>query len=220
MSDEELVTYIDYTLLKADATKEAIQSICAEAKRFSVASVCVNSSRIALIAEELKGTSVKACSVVGFPLGAMRTEAKVAEAAGAIRAGAQEIDMVMNIGAAKDGDWDAVQNDIAAVVAVSRGMALVKVIIETYLLTNAEKVEACLAAKAAGADFVKTSTGFSTGGANVEDIALMRETVGPGMGVKASGGIHSREMAEAMIAAGATRIGASSMKAILMGFKS
>ncbi len=220
MRNEYFVKYIDYTLLKADATKEAIQSICAEAKRFGVASVCVNSSRIALIAEELKGSSVKACCVVGFPLGAMLTETKVAEATGAIQAGAQEIDMVMNVGAARDGNWGAVQNDIAAVVAASKGRALVKVILETCLLTNEEKVKACLAAKAAGAGFVKTSTGFSTGGATVEDIDLMQKAVGSEMGIKASGGIHSRETAEVMIAAGATRIGASSVKAILMGFKS
>lgn len=218
MRNEELVAYIDYTLLKADATKEAIQIICAEAKQYGAASVCVNSSRIALVAEQLKGSAVKACCVVGFPLGAMLTEAKTAEATGAIQAGAQEIDMVMNIGAAKDGDWKTVQDDIAAVVAACKGRALVKVIIETCLLTDEEKTKACLAAKEAEADFVKTSTGFSTGGANAEDIKLMRKTVGSEMGVKASGGIRSRETAEAMLAAGATRIGASSVKAILMGF--
>ena len=139
MSNEELVKYIDYTLLQADANKEAILRLCAEAKQFSVASVCVNSSRIALVAGELKGTSVKACCVVGFPLGAMRTEAKVVEATCAIQAGAQEIDMVMNIGAAKDGDWETVRNDIALVVAACKGEAMVKVIIETCLLTNEEK---------------------------------------------------------------------------------
>lgn len=218
MRNEELVAYIDYTLLKADATTEAILRLCAEARQYAVASVCVNSSRIALVAGQLKGSAVKACCVVGFPLGAMMTEAKAAEAAIAIRAGAQEIDMVMNIGAAKDGDWKTVQDDIAAVVAACKGRALVKVIIETCLLTDEEKTKACLAAKEAEADFVKTSTGFSTGGANAEDIKLMRKTVGSEMGVKASGGIRSRETAEAMLAAGATRIGASSVKAILMGF--
>ena len=215
MRKEELVTYIDYTLLKADATTEAILRLCAEARQYAFASVCVNSSRIALAAEQLKGSAVKACCVVGFPLGAMMTEAKAAEAADAIRVGAQEIDMVMNIGAAKDGDWKTVQDDIAAVVAACKGRALVKVIIETCLLTNEEKIKACLAAKEAEADFVKTSTGFSTGGANAEDIVLMRKTVGSEMGVKASGGIRSRKTAEAMIAAGATRIGVSSMKSII-----
>ena len=215
MRKEELVTYIDYTLLKADATTEAILRLCAEARQYAFASVCVNSSRIALAAEQLKGSAVKACCVVGFPLGAMMTEAKAAEAADAIRVGAQEIDMVMNIGAAKDGDWKTVQDDLAAVVAACKGRALVKVIIETCLLTNEEKIKACLAAKEAEADFVKTSTGFSTGGANAEDIVLMRKTVGSEMGVKASGGIRSRKTAEAMIAAGATRIGVSSMKSII-----
>lgn len=215
MNKNELAKYIDHTLLKPDASEEAIRRVCEEAVAYQTASVCVNSSRVPLVAELLKGTGVKTCCVVGFPLGAMLTSAKAAEAYFAIEAGAQEIDMVINIGKAKDGDWDFVQNDIAAVVAACRNRALVKVIIETCLLTNDEKVLACTAAKNAGADFVKTSTGFSTGGATEEDIRLMRDTVGPEMGVKASGGIRNRDAAEKMIAAGATRIGASSSKSIL-----
>ena len=215
MDRKTLAKYIDHTLLKPDATGEAIGRVCEEAKKYDTAGVCVNTARVPLVAGLLKGTDVKTCCVVGFPLGAMLPAAKAAEAAFAIEAGAQEVDMVINIGKAKDGDWAYVQKDIEAVEAVCKGKALLKVIIETCLLTDAEKVKACLAAKAAGADFVKTSTGFSTGGATVEDIRLMRETVGPEMGVKASGGIRTREAAEAMIAAGATRIGASSSKAIL-----
>lgn len=217
MDNKKLAKYIDHTLLKPDATADAIKKVCAEAKFYNTASVCVNSSRIPLIVEELKGSDVKACCVVGFPLGAMLPAAKAAEAAFAIEAGAQEIDMVINIGKAKDGDWSYVEKDIAAVEAVCAGKALLKVIIETCLLTDEEKVKACLAAKSAGADYVKTSTGFSTGGAKVEDIRLMRETVGNEMGVKASGGVRTRESAEAMIDAGATRIGASSSKTILEG---
>ncbi|MBR0082145.1 MAG: deoxyribose-phosphate aldolase [Clostridia bacterium] len=215
MDNQTLAKYIDHTLLKADATEEAILRVCEEAKHYGTASVCVNTARIPLAAKALEGSGVKACCVVGFPLGAMLPAAKAAEAAFAIEAGADEVDMVINIGKAKDGDWDYVQKDIEAVEAVCKGKALLKVIIETCLLTDDEKVKACLAAKAAGADFVKTSTGFSTGGATVADIALMRKTVGPDMGVKASGGVRTREAAEAMIAAGATRIGASSSKGIL-----
>ena len=217
MDNKVLAKYIDHTLLKADATEEAIHKVCEEAKAYNTASVCVNTSRIPQVAKELAGTDIKACCVVGFPLGAMLTAAKAAEAAYAIDAGAQEVDMVINVGKAKDGDWEFVQSDIAAVKAVCGDRALLKVIIETCLLTDDEKVKACLAAKAAGADFVKTSTGFSTGGATVEDIRLMRKTVGPEMGVKASGGVRTRAAAEAMIKAGATRIGASSSKGILEG---
>ena len=215
MDNKTLAKYIDHTLLKADATEEQILRVCEEAKHYGTASVCVNTSRIPVVAKALRGSGVKACCVVGFPLGAMLPAAKAAEAAFAIEAGADEVDMVINIGKAKDGDWDYVQKDIEAVQAVCQGKALLKVIIETCLLTDDEKVNACLAAKAAKADYVKTSTGFSTGGATVEDIALMRKTVGPEMGVKASGGVRTREAAEAMIAAGATRIGASSSKGIL-----
>lgn len=215
MDNNTLAKYIDHTLLKADATEAAIVKVCEEAKHYGTASVCVNTARIPLVAKELAGSGVKACCVVGFPLGAMLPAAKAAEAAFAIEAGADEVDMVINVGKAKDGDWDYVQKDIEAVEAVCKGKALLKVIIETCLLTDDEKVKACLASKAAGADFVKTSTGFSTGGATVADIALMRKTVGPEMGVKASGGVRTREAALAMIEAGATRIGASSSKGIL-----
>ncbi|MDD4312233.1 MAG: deoxyribose-phosphate aldolase [Eubacteriales bacterium] len=209
-----LNTYLDHTLLKADATRADILAVVAEAKAYHTASVCVNSCYAALVASELVGSGVKTCVVVGFPLGAMSSGAKAVEAALAVREGAQEIDMVMSIGAAKAGDWASVQADIAAVVNASKP-AIVKVIIETCLLTNEEKVKACLAAKAAGAAFVKTSTGFSTGGATTEDIALMRKTVGSEMGVKASGGVRSREQALAMIEAGASRIGCSSTKKIM-----
>lgn len=215
MDNKTLAKYIDHTLLKADATEEQILRVCEEANHYGTASVCVNTSRIPVVAKALEGSGVKVCCVVGFPLGAMLPAAKAAEAAFAIEAGADEVDMVINVGKAKDGDWDYVQKDIEAVKAVCSGKALLKVIIETCLLTDDEKVKACLAAKAANADYVKTSTGFSTGGATVEDIALMRKTVGPEMGVKASGGVRTREAAEAMIAAGATRIGASSSKGIL-----
>ena len=215
MDNRELAKYIDHTLLKADATTDQIKAVCEEAKAFGTASVCVNSCRAALVTEQLKGSDVKTCCVVGFPLGAMTSQAKAFEADSAINAGAKEIDMVINVGACKEGDWDFVKNDIRAVRKACSGDVILKVIIETCLLTDDEKVKACLCAKEAGAEFVKTSTGFSTGGATVEDIALMRKTVGPEMGVKASGGIRSREAALAMIEAGATRIGASSSKAIL-----
>ncbi|PKM41194.1 MAG: deoxyribose-phosphate aldolase [Firmicutes bacterium HGW-Firmicutes-9] len=209
-----LNTYLDHTLLKADATSADILAVTAEAKQYHTASVCVNASFTSLVARELTGSGVKTCVVVGFPLGAMASGAKAVEAALAVRDGAEEVDMVMNIGAAKSGDWAAVQVDIAAVVNAAKP-AIVKVIIETCLLTDEQKVNACLAAKAAGAAFVKTSTGFSTGGATVEDIALMRKTVGPDMGVKASGGVRTKEQALAMIEAGATRIGCSSTKTIM-----
>lgn len=217
MEIRNLSKYIDHTLLKADATEEQIRNTCREARKYDTASVCVNSSRIPVVVEELAGTDIKACCVVGFPLGAMLPAAKAAEAAFAIEAGAQEIDMVINIGKAKDGLWDYVQKDIEAVKAVCTGKALLKVIIETCLLTDEEKVRACQAAKAAGADFVKTSTGFSTGGATAQDVKLMRETVGEEMGVKASGGVRTKDAAIAMIESGATRIGASSSKSILEG---
>ncbi len=209
-----LNTYLDHTLLKADATRADILAVTAEAKAYKTASVCVNSCFAALVTRELAGSGVKTCVVVGFPLGAMSSGAKAVEAALAVRDGAEEVDMVMNIGAAKAGDWSAVQSDISAVVNAAKP-AIVKVIIETCLLSNEEKLKACLAAKAAGAAFVKTSTGFSTGGATAEDIALMRKTVGSEMGVKASGGVRSREQALAMIEAGATRIGCSSTKKIM-----
>ncbi len=209
-----LNTYLDHTLLKAEATRADILAVTAEAKEFQTASVCVNTCFTALVAQELRGSGVKTCVVVGFPLGAMMSSAKAQEAALAVAQGAEEVDMVMHIGAAKAGDWAAVEADIAAVVNAAKP-AIVKVIIETCLLTNEEKVNACLAAKAAGAAFVKTSTGFSTGGATPEDIALMRKTVGREMGVKASGGVRTREQALAMIEAGASRIGCSSTRKIM-----
>ncbi len=214
MTAQELAKTIDHTLLKPDATAAQILKICDEAKAYGFASVCVNPSRIALVAKALEGTDVTPCCVVGFPLGAIPSESKAAEAAVAVKNGAREIDMVIDIGAAKDGDWARVEADIAAVKAAC-GSARLKVIIETCLLTDDEKVQACLAAKRASADFVKTSTGFSKGGATVEDVRLMRQTVGPEMGVKASGGIHNRAEALAMLEAGATRIGASSGIAIV-----
>lgn len=213
--DLNLASYIDHTLLKPDATTEQIRKICAEAKAYHFASVCVNPSRIKLVAEELEGTDVLPCCVVGFPLGATPSESKAAETAVAVRNGAKEVDMVIDIGAAKDGNWEYVQQDIAAVVAACGSKAALKVIIECCLLTDEEKVKACEAAKAAGAAFVKTSTGFSTGGATEHDVALMRKTVGPDMGVKASGGVRTKEDALKMIQAGANRIGASASIAIV-----
>lgn len=215
MNARELAAYIDHTLLKPEASAAQIVKICDEAKAYHFASVCVNPSRIALVARELAGTDVTPCCVVGFPLGAIPSESKAAETAVAVQNGAREIDMVINIGAAKDGDWDFVEKDIAAVKAACGDAAKLKVIIECCLLTDDEKVQACLAAKRANADFVKTSTGFSKGGATVADVALMRQTVGPDMGVKAAGGIHDRAEALAMIEAGASRIGASSGIAIV-----
>ncbi len=212
-----MAKYIDHTLLKADATRADIKHVCDEAKKYNTASVCVNPSWIGYVAEQLRGTTVTPCCVIAFPLGATIPEAKAAETTAAIAAGAREVDMVMNIGAAKSGEWDTVLKDIQAVVNAAKGKALVKVIIECCLLTDEEKIKACQVSKLAGADFVKTSTGFSTGGAKVEDVRLMRATVGPNMGVKASGGVRSREDAEAMIAAGANRIGASSSKGIVEG---
>ena len=214
MNARELAGTIDHTLLKPDATAAQILKLCDEAKAYHFASVCVNPSRIALAAKALEGSDVTPCCVVGFPFGAIPAESKAAEAAVAVKNGAREVDMVIDIGAAKDGDWDYVQRDIAAVKAAC-GAAKLKVIIEACLLTDEEKVKACLAAKAAKADFVKTSTGYSKSGATVADVALMRATVGPDMGVKAAGGIHTRQEALAMIEAGANRIGASSGIAIV-----
>lgn len=211
----ELNRYIDHTLLKPAATRADIAKLCAEAKEYRFASVCVNSAHIAEVAAALAGTDVAPCCVVGFPLGAMETEAKAFEAARAAALGAREIDMVMDIGAAKEGDFARVETDIAAVVSAIQGRTKLKVILECCLLTDEEKTAACLAAKRAGADFVKTSTGFSTGGATEHDVALMRAAVGDDMGVKASGGIRTREDALRMIAAGASRIGASAGIAIV-----
>ena len=217
VSNREVAGMIDHTLLKADATEAEIRKICAEAREHRFASVCVNPGWVGLCAQLLAGSSVKVCTVIGFPLGATTPTAKAVETRDAIANGASEVDMVINVGALKSGNDDLVRRDIAAVVESARGQAIVKVILETALLSREEKVKACLLAKMVGADFVKTSTGFSTGGATVEDIALMRETVGPDMGVKASGGIRSTEDAQAMIAAGATRIGASASVAIAKG---
>jgi deoxyribose-phosphate aldolase len=184
--------------------------VCREARQYSFASVCVNPYWVPLVHAELAGSPVKVCTVVGFPLGATSTEAKVAETAAAVRAGAQEIDMVINIGALRSGDHEAVRQDIQQVVRTSHGAgAAVKVILETVLLDDNQKAIACTLCKLAGADFVKTSTGFSTGGATAHDVALMRSVVGPDMGVKASGGIRTLQDLQAMTAAGATRIGAS-----------
>ena len=210
-----MAKYLDDTLLKADATPEHMVKICEEAKTYGCASVCVNSSYVPLVAKELSGSEVKTCCVIGFPLGACTSESKAAETADSIEKGANEVDMVIQIGRAKAGEWDYVKSDIEAVVKAAAGKAIVKVIIETCLLTDEEKIKACQIAKEAGADFVKTSTGFSTGGATVEDIRLMRETVGKDMGVKASGGVRDFEKAQAMIDAGATRIGTSSAAGIL-----
>ncbi|MGE7916873.1 deoxyribose-phosphate aldolase [Lysinibacillus xylanilyticus] len=215
--EQNFARMIDHTLLKAEATKEQIEKICAEAKQFSFASVCVNPTWVKYSSELLQGSDVLVCTVIGFPLGANTPAVKAFEAKDAIANGAKEVDMVINIGALKDKNYDLVQADIAAVVEAAKGSALVKVIIETCLLTEEEKVKACELAVAAGTDYVKTSTGFSTGGATAEDIALMRKTVGPELGVKASGGVRSLEDMKNMIEAGATRIGASSGVAIMNG---
>lgn len=214
MDKKTIASMIDHTLLKPEATSAQIEKLCAEAAEYHFASVCVNPVYIPLAARLLKGTGVKVCCVVGFPLGAIAPEQKAAEAASCAAMGAEELDMVIHVGAAKAGDWALVQRDIEGVVKAVAGHT-VKVIIETCLLTDEEKVKACEAAKAAGAHFVKTSTGFSTGGATTHDIALMRKTVGPEMGVKASGGIRDYETAMAMIEAGANRIGASAGIAIV-----
>ena len=214
MDKKTIAAMIDHTLLKPEATPAQIEKLCAEAAEYHFASVCVNPVYIPLAARLMKGTGVKVCCVVGFPLGAIAPEQKAAEAASCAAMGAEELDMVIHVGAAKAGDWALVQRDIEGVVKAAAGHT-VKVIIETCLLTDEEKVKACEAAKAAGAHFVKTSTGFSTGGATTHDIALMRKTVGPEMGVKASGGIRDYETAMAMIEAGANRIGASAGIAIV-----
>lgn len=217
---QNVAAMIDHTLLKADAKKEQIEVICQEAKEYSFASVCVNPTWVNYASQLLAGTSVKVCTVIGFPLGANTPETKAFEATNAIANGATEVDMVINIGAIKDGDDELVERDIRAVVDAAKGKALTKVIIETSLLNDEEKVRACQLAVKAGTDFVKTSTGFSTGGATVADIALMRKTVGPDIGVKASGGVRNAEDAKNMIEAGATRIGASSGVAIVNGLTS
>lgn len=216
---ENVAKMIDHTILKADTTKAMVEKVCEEAREYNFASVCVNSCYAELVTKLLKGTDIKTCCVVGFPLGAMTSDSKACETEKAIANGANEIDMVINVGALKDGDYDFVRNDIKEVVKAAEGNALVKVILENCLLTDDQKVKACELSKEAGADFVKTSTGFSTGGATVADIKLMRETVGPDMGVKASGGVRTLEDLMKMKEAGASRVGASASVAIVTDSK-
>lgn len=210
-----IASMIDHTLLKADATKEMVEKLCKEAREYGFAAVCINPSYIKLSKELLKDSEVKVATVIGFPLGANIKEVKAFEAKNAIENGADEVDMVINIGALKNKDYNLVREDIEAVVDESKDRAIVKVIIETCLLTDEEKVMACKLAKEAGADFVKTSTGFSTGGATVEDVKLMKDTIGDDLRIKASGSVRDYEGAKAMIEAGASRIGASSSVAIV-----
>lgn len=211
---------IDHTLLKPDAKLEELKILCSEAEKYQFASVCVNPTWVDYASSLLKETDVKVCTVIGFPLGANTPETKAFETKNAVEHGAQEIDMVINIGALKSGNIELVKKDIIAVCSAAKDKALVKVIIETCLLTDKEKTQACEIAKNAGADYVKTSTGFSTGGATIEDVALMRKAVGQELGVKASGGVRSLDDVKKMIEAGATRIGASSGVAIVQGLSS
>ena len=211
---------VDHTLLRADARKEEITKLAEEAKEFSFASVCVNPTWVSYASELLKQSTVKVCTVIGFPLGANTPEVKAFETKNAIENGADEVDMVINIAALKDNNNELVERDIRAVVEAAKGKALVKVIIETCLLTDEEKVRACELSVKAGADFVKTSTGFSTGGATVEDVALMRKTVGANVGVKASGGVRNLKDLENVVSVGATRIGTSSGVKIVQGEES
>ena len=208
-------SYFDHTILKAEATEAQVAKICEEALTHKFASVCVNQYYTKFVAGKLKDSGVKTCTVVGFPLGMSDTRVKAFETKAAIEDGAEEIDMVINVGALKDGKYDYVREDIRTLKEVCGKDIVLKVIIETCLLTDEEKVKACELAKEAGADFVKTSTGFSTGGAKAEDVALMRRTVGVELGVKASGGIHTAEEAQAMIDAGANRLGTSATIAII-----
>lgn len=217
MKKDELAKMIDHTILKPEAGEEEVKKICEEAAKYGFASVCINPCNVDLASKLLKGSSVKVCTVIGFPLGANTSTVKAFEAKEAVENGAHEVDMVINIGRLKDKDYDYVKKDIKAVVESVSKKALVKVIIETCLLTDDEKVIACKLAKEAGADFVKTSTGFSKSGAKAEDIKLMRETVGKEMGVKASGGVRTYADAVKMVEAGATRIGASASIAICEG---
>jgi deoxyribose-phosphate aldolase len=217
-TDGSLSHLIDHTLLKPDASQDEIAQLCYEARKHGFASVCVNPSYVKLCSELLKGSGVLICTVVGFPLGATSTETKTFEASNSIRDGATEVDMVINVGALRSRDWELVEHDIASVAsACHAGGAILKVIIEAALLSDEEKVAACQLAKVAGADFVKTSTGFGPGGATAEDVALMRRVVGPELGVKAAGGIRTYEDAAKMIAAGASRIGASASVKIVSG---
>ncbi len=213
----ELEKYLDHTILYPDSTEEQVKQVCDEAREYGFASVCVNPNYASFVTEQLRDTDVKTCVVIGFPLGSTLKEVKAYEAEQVVENGADEVDMVLNIGALKDGKDQIVKEDINEVVQAVPENVLVKVIIETCLLSEKEKVKACELAKEAGADFVKTSTGFSDAGAKLEDVKLMRETVGEDMGVKAAGGIKTREDAEAMIEAGASRIGASSSVQIVQG---
>lgn len=215
--NNNIANMIDHTILKAVATKEDVKKLCNEAKEYNFFSVCINPANIEFAKKELEGSSVKVCTVIGFPLGANTSEVKAFETKDAIKKGADEVDMVINIGALKDKDYDYVLNDIKAVVDAANKEALVKVIIETCYLTDDEKKIACELSVKAGADFVKTSTGFGTGGSTPEDIKLMREVVGPNIGVKASGGVRNQEDANAVIKAGCSRIGASASVAITKG---
>ena len=216
--DTSVAHYIDHTLLKAEATHDEIAQLCYEARKYQFASVCVNPTNVKLCAELLEGSGVPVCTVVGFPLGATPTEVKVFETQQAVRDGATEVDMVINVGALKSRDYELVERDIASIARVCHaGNAILKVIIEAALLTDEEKVVASQLSKVAGADFVKTSTGFGPGGATPEDVALMRRVVGPSIGVKAAGGIRTYEDAQKMIAAGASRIGASASIKIAQG---
>jgi deoxyribose-phosphate aldolase len=218
--DPGLARMIDHTLLKPDATQKEIEKLCAEAKQYGFASVCINPSNVKLCASLLRDTDVKVCTVIGFPLGATSSAAKAFETDRAIKDGAREVDMVINIGMLKSGEYEYVEGDILSVVSAAHSFGvLTKVIIETGLLTDEEKVKACMLAKHAGADFVKTSTGFVKGGATAGDIALMRKVVGPELGVKASGGVRSQEDALTLIASGADRIGASASVKIVTGEK-
>ena len=217
-TDGSLAHMIDHTLLKPDATHDQIAQLCYEARKYQFASVCVNPTNVKLCAQLLEGSGVPVCVVVGFPLGATPTEVKVFETQQAVRDGASEVDMVINVGALKSRDYELVERDIASIArACHADNAILKVIIEAALLSDEEKVVACQLAKVAGADFVKTSTGFGPGGATVEDVALMRRVVGPTMGVKAAGGIRTFEDAQRMVAAGASRIGASASIKIVSG---
>ena len=218
-ASDGLASLIDHTLLKPDATREDVERLCREAAQFCFASVCVNPNWVPLCRDLLRGTGVKVCTVIGFPFGSHLPDVKAYEARRAVEQGAEEVDMVINIGALKSKDYATVEKDIAGVVAAVGKHTVVKVILETAMLTREEKIMASSLAKAAGADFVKTSTGYGGGGATVEDIRLMRETVGPEVGVKASGGIRTKEDVDAMVAAGATRIGASAGVKIVRGEK-
>lgn len=216
---KNIASMIDHTLLKPEATREMVEDLCDEAKKYEFAAVCINPYYVKLAKKSLEGSKIKVATVIGFPLGASMKETKAFETKKAIEDGADEIDMVINIGALKNKDYNIVKEDIKAVVDAAKGKAIVKVIIETCLLTDDEKVKACELSKEAGADFVKTSTGFSTGGATIEDVKLIKKTIGDSLKIKASGGIRDYEKAKAMIDAGASRIGASASVKIAKGEK-